>query len=81
MCFRGSRSPRGERGLKYQHDVHRLYLRGRSPRGERGLKCNAGDAQARPLRRFPRGERGLKCKTVLRGSAGTKVAPPTGSVD
>ena len=33
------RSPRGERGLKYQIDhalVH--WLKGRSPRGERGLK-------------------------------------------
>ena len=32
------RSPRGERGLKYQQQVQHLCNQRRSPRGERGLK-------------------------------------------
>ena len=33
-----SRSPRGERGLKFLALAHELLARRRSPRGERGLK-------------------------------------------
>ena len=36
-----SRSPYGERGLKYEDDAQLLYPVSRSPYGERGLKLNA----------------------------------------
>ena len=40
-CSPVSRSPHGERGLKFLQKTIRNYLRRRSPHGERGLKLKA----------------------------------------
>ena len=56
-----SRSPCGERGLKY-HVVRRTTAAVcRSPCGERGLKFRAAEEATIRGRRSPCGERGLKC--------------------
>ena len=56
-----SRSPHGERGLKYQGRGRLMtYATGRSPHGERGLKCRTRAALPPAGRRSPHGERGLK---------------------
>ena len=63
-----SRSPCGERGLKYELKEKLCEeLQGRSPCGERGLKCrHLALVRRQPLRRSPCGERGLKsiCQRV-----------------
>ena len=54
-----SRSPLGERGLKFSFSMCVVLSAGRSPLGERGLKCQR-DGHIRALcRRSPRGEHGL----------------------
>ena len=55
-----SRSPHGERGLKYPSDRLWHVRRRRSPHGERGLKCPHEAVQRTRIRRSPHGERGLK---------------------
>ena len=56
-----SRSPHGERGLKYVGKLHGRLVAGRSPHGERGLKYARGyHAGSIGERRSPHGERGLK---------------------
>ena len=56
-----SRSPQGERGLKYVRACFAHGLNGRSPQGERGLKSivhHLGGVKDKG--RSPQGERGLK---------------------
>ena len=56
-----SRSPHGERGLKFLAGVRQSRVRSRSPHGERGLKSGYRDQRRRwRERRSPHGERGLK---------------------
>ena len=56
-----SRSPSGERGLKYViHSEVRTIWKRRSPSGERGLKYRQTPMQAGQPGRSPSGERGLK---------------------
>ena len=57
---RESRSPCGERGLKYLPEHPPLRGGGRSPCGERGLKLPAVHARPERRGRSPCGERGLK---------------------
>ena len=57
---RSSRSPRGERGLKFGLLVYHSQEARRSPRGERGLKSAPPDSRPPEEGRSPRGERGLK---------------------
>ncbi len=61
MAEAESRSPHGERGLKFVAEQIMQAVRGRSPHGERGLKsirylCCSVISQSRS----PHGERGLK---------------------
>ena len=65
VCCKGiceSRSPCGERGLKFEWVTLHIVGNGRSPCGERGLKYHFSASAARPLCRSPCGERGLKFK-------------------
>ena len=55
-----SRSPYGERGLKYKDVVQGKFNTGRSPYGERGLKYRHRQRLDTGERRSPYGERGLK---------------------
>ena len=55
-----SRSPRGERGLKFMGTLPAPNHIGRSPRGERGLKFQIADHRQGEQSRSPYGERGLK---------------------
>ena len=69
----GSRSPHGERGLKYFRFRFPPGYFCRSPHGERGLKFLASDWDNKNKSRSPHGERGLKlrlipCTTVTRRS-------------
>ena len=60
MSRNPSRSPYGERGLKWRRRICGNGERCRSPYGERGLKCDYHWLVAGDLRRSPYGERGLK---------------------
>ncbi len=56
-----SRSPHGERGLKFFQPLHFAPAHGRSPHGERGLKYLLRHHKGLALAgRSPHGERGLK---------------------
>ena len=77
----GSRSPQGERGLKYRKLAARVDRHRRSPQGERGLKCRAAGCGSLCHRRSPQGERGLKSRRHLRPDCRAHVAPRKGSVD
>ena len=55
-----SRSPHGERGLKFQVPFVFFRLVRRSPHGERGLKCILFGPYHARTSRSPHGERGLK---------------------
>ena len=55
-----SRSPQGERGLKFSRGTPISSIPGRSPQGERGLKCWRGVGAQSEDCRSPQGERGLK---------------------
>ena len=55
-----SRSPCGERGLKFRKVCIDLHYHRRSPCGERGLKCGVSRGVLAHFRRSPCGERGLK---------------------
>ena len=61
---RRSRSPHGERGLKYEKGVPTRLTYGRSPHGERGLKWIVCDDVVSDARRSPHGERGLKYQGI-----------------
>ena len=76
-----SRSPHGERGLKYPGSEVRMHDDGRSPHGERGLKLGRHVAVRAGLGRSPHGERGLKCKACFRGGLTFTVALLMESVD
>ena len=77
-----SRSPRGERGLKYRRQLWRGRVYGsRSPRGERGLKSVPSPDPEPVPGRSPRGERGLKCSGAGCREEMREVAPLAGSVD
>ena len=58
-----SRSPYGERGLKFTGHAEQRGGDSRSPYGERGLKSVRRRGCTRCLRRSPYGERGLKLRT------------------
>ena len=59
--MRSSRSPHGERGLKYVTKLDReMASRRRSPHGERGLKSARERHPLGRQGRSPHGERGLK---------------------
>ena len=77
-----SRSPHGERGLKYHTYVLINGVYSRSPHGERGLKSLIGwlATEVAPGR-SPHGERGLKCAMPYLHWWTFVVAPHTGSVD
>ena len=63
VCPEISRSPCGERGLKYHSVANRADCQRRSPCGERGLKSLIVPQNAAKChRRSPCGERGLKCR-------------------
>ena len=55
-----SRSPHGERGLKYREKALSDGSGGRSPHGERGLKSHLFRRLPKFPCRSPHGERGLK---------------------
>ena len=77
-----SRSPRGERGLKYIERIAREnFFTSRSPRGERGLKSYYEQRPKPGQRRSPRGERGLKSASAAVRKESRLVAPLAGSVD
>ena len=61
MPRKKSRSPHGERGLKFPADDVAAVIPCRSPHGERGLKLMTIDAILKSKGRSPHGERGLKC--------------------
>ena len=57
-----SRSPHGERGLKFRDNSEGYQRSSRSPHGERGLKSHAQQRVRLIIpSRSPHGERGLKC--------------------
>ena len=76
-----SRSPYGERGLKYRHGQVQRRRECRSPYGERGLKFHGQSGVEDALRRSPYGERGLKCRAWRHDSPAIRVALLTESVD
>ena len=76
-----SRSPRGERGLKFNTALDFRLFAGRSPHGERGLKSAGQPRRSGPGGRSPHGERGLKYTDQRSAEGGPLVAPRTGSVD
>ena len=55
-----SRSPYGERGLKFDEGGHCVFRISRSPYGERGLKFVPEGVDGECAGRSPYGERGLK---------------------
>ena len=58
-----SRSPHGERGLKYNILSKNICTFSRSPHGERGLKSGIEiSKEDSGISRSPHGERGLKCE-------------------
>ena len=61
---RNSRSPHGERGLKYEKATEDTARAGRSPHGERGLKLKNNGEYDVMTGRSPHGERGLKYTLV-----------------
>ena len=69
---RKSRSPHGERGLKYTCDDVISNRSGRSPHGERGLKFVFNSAFFIDYCRSPHGERGLKFGDELHKIEGIK---------
>ena len=76
--IRSSRSPYGERGLKFDGDLTELAGgAGRSPYGERGLKFTAQGAYPVGSSRSPYGERGLKYRNY-RNCAGFPCRSPYG---
>ena len=76
--YRPSRSPYGERGLKFDGDLTELAGgAGRSPYGERGLKFTAQGAYPVGSSRSPYGERGLKYRNY-RNCAGFPCRSPYG---
>ena len=60
-----SRSPHGERGLKYVTAAGISGRIRRSPHGERGLKSVESDRKSAGRSRSPHGERGLKWRVQL----------------
>ena len=76
--YRPSRSPYGERGLKFDGDLTELAGgAGRFPYGERGLKFTAQGAYPVGSSRSPYGERGLKYRNY-RNCAGFPCRSPYG---
>ena len=75
-----SRSPHGERGLKYKIILLKDFLVGRSPHGERGLKFDkvfpSGNAAGG---RSPHGERGLKSESMTTVKDKEWSLPPRGA--
>ena len=76
-----SRSPQGERGLKFSERPQGLAIDGRSPQGERGLKFRQVEPTSGTARRSPQGERGLKFAVLHIPKKEVAVAPRKGSVD
>ena len=76
-----SRSPHGERGLKYKSLRSHVGRNGRSPHGERGLKSNRPHRDYTHAGRSPHGERGLKSGYRDQRRRWREVALLTESVD
>ena len=75
-----SRSPHGERGLKYEfHENIPGNGPCRSPHGERGLKLIPDDDGDVTCGRSPHGERGLKCEVRNRSKIQWRSLPPRGA--
>ena len=62
-----SRSPHGERGLKYRPVEPNPFPPRRSPHGERGLKSDEKKLEHALYGRSPHGERGLKSRRFDEG--------------
>ena len=75
-----SRSPHGERGLKFGLSDTITIPERRSPHGERGLKLGGNGTGERYMSRSPHGERGLKCNQRIKIAGVAPVAPRMGSV-
>ena len=74
-----SRSPCGERGLKYNIQSPMIIALCRSPCGERGLKLLCELVVRRRFRRSPCGERGLKYHRNSCGLCGSSSLPVRGA--
>ena len=75
-----SRSPHGERGLKFWCPIPlMLRWKGRSPHGERGLKLKDANLSEKGIGRSPHGERGLKFPLAGSRKASNGSLPPRGA--
>ena len=81
MPHHQSRSPHGERGLKYMPRGANVIAKCRSPHGERGLKSKRAKFFRVRIRSLPTRGAWIEISAEMSIHSQTAVAPHTGSVD